>query len=235
MIKLVFLALLLFEVEPDFILKKLRENTKIESAKFEARMEIKKGKRKLVKEFYGYGRKDDFFMVFTNPEDRDVKYLKLKKDLYIYLPDIDDVIRISGDMLKQSMMGSDVSYEDLMEDDPFKYYKSKIIKDTIFKGNEVYLLELIDTTETAPYYRVKLFVDKKRYIPLKEEFFTKSGRKIKETETLAVSKFKRRYYITDFLMRDLRMKNSSTRIIFKKLEFDVKIPENLFKKEALFQ
>ncbi|RKY62670.1 MAG: hypothetical protein DRQ02_13540 [Candidatus Latescibacterota bacterium] len=235
MIKIIFLALLLQQVRPDFILKKLRENTKIESIKFEATMEIKKGKRRLLKEFYGYGKGNNFLIVFTNPEDRDVKYLKLEKDLYIYLPDIDDVVRISGDMLKQSLMGSDLSYEDLMEDDPFSYYHAKIIKDTVLEGHKVYILELVDTTGNAPYYRVKLFVDKEKYISWKEELFTRSGRKIKETETLTVSRFGERYYITDFIMRDLRMRDSSTRITFKKLQFDIEIPESFFSKETLYK
>jgi len=145
------------------------------------------------------------------------------------------VVRISGDMLKQSLMGSDLSYEDLMEDDPFSYYHAKIIKDTVLEGHEVYILELVDTTGRAPYYRVKLFVDKVKYIPWKEELFTRSGRKIKETEALTVSRFGERYYITDFIMRDLRMRNSSTRITFKKLQFDIEIPEGFFSKETLYK
>ena len=235
MIKIIFLALLLQQVRPDFILKKLRENTKIESIKFEAAMEIKKGKKRLLKEFYGYGKGNNFLIVFTNPEDRDVKYLKLERDLYIYLPDIDDVVRISGDMLKQSLMGSDLSYEDLMEDDPFSYYSGKIIKDTVLEGHGVYILELVDTTGKAQYYRVKLFVDKTKYVPWKEELFTKSGRKIKEIKAFTISRFGERYYITDFIIQDLRMRNSSTRIIYKKLEFDIKIPESFFSKETLYK
>jgi len=64
MIKIIFLALLLQQGRPDFILKKLRENTKIESIKFEATMEIKKGKKRLLKEFYGYGKEDNFLRTY---------------------------------------------------------------------------------------------------------------------------------------------------------------------------
>ena len=233
--RVLLFLLLLLEINPNFILDRLRQNTKVKSVKFDAVMEIKRGNRILTKKFYGYGREDDFLLIFTNPEDRDVKYLKLKNELFIYLPDIDDVVRISGDMLKHSLAGSDLSYEDLMTNDPFGFYGVELEGDTVFKEHEVYIINLVDTTGKAPYYEAKLYVDRKRFIPWKEEFFTRSGRKIKETEALSISKFGSRYYITDLIMRDLRRKDSSTRFTFKNLNFDIEIPEEYFKREILFR
>ena len=40
----------------------------------------------------------------------------LDDQLWTYSPQTDHTIRISGHMLRQSVMGSDMSYEDMMED-----------------------------------------------------------------------------------------------------------------------
>ncbi|MEO0277942.1 MAG: outer membrane lipoprotein-sorting protein, partial [candidate division WOR-3 bacterium] len=170
---------------------------------------------------------------FTNPEDKGVKYLRLKKDLYIYLPDIDDVVRMSGDMLKQSFMGSDLSYEDLMQEDPLKYYKVTSLSDTIIEGSTYTILELLDTTATAPYYRVRMIVDVDRYIWLKEELYTKSGRKIKELEALNYRKIKGKLYPVETIIRDLRIKDSYTKFILKDVDFEIAVPANLFRIESL--
>jgi len=42
--------------------------------------------------------------------------LKLGDELWTYTPETDRIIKISGQMLRQSVMGSDLSYEDMMED-----------------------------------------------------------------------------------------------------------------------
>jgi hypothetical protein len=60
----------------------------------------------------------DSFIEFLNPEDKGTKYLKKGGRLYVYSPDNEGVMLISGHMLKESMMGSDMSYEDAVNNEP---------------------------------------------------------------------------------------------------------------------
>ncbi len=222
------ITLLFQQISPSEVLLSLRKNLKYNTSSFSAQLEIRKGKRVLNKSFKGYSKGENFYLEFTNPEDKGVKYLKLKGDLYIYLPDIDDVVRLSGDMLKQSFMGSDLSYEDLMQEDPLKYYKPVAMRDTTIEGRIYFILELEDTTGNAPYYRVRMVVDLDRNIWLKEELITKSGRKIKEVEALEFKNIKGKYYPTSIAMRDLRLKDSYTKFVFKEVDFDIPIPDKYF-------
>jgi hypothetical protein len=222
------ITLLFQQISPSKVLLSLRKNLKYNTSFFSAQLEIRKGKRVLNKSFKGYSKGENFYLEFTNPEDKGVKYLKLKGDLYIYLPDIDDVVRLSGDMLKQSFMGSDLSYEDLMQEDPLKYYKTVAMRDTTIEGRIYFILELEDTTGTAPYYRVRMVVDLDRNIWLKEELITKSGRKIKEVEALEFKNIKGKHYPTSIAMRDLRLKDSYTKFVFKEVDFDIPIPDRYF-------
>jgi len=222
------ITLLFQQISPSEVLLSLRKNLKYNTSSFSAQLEIRKGKRVLNKSFKGYSKGENFYLEFTNPEDKGVKYLKLKGDLYIYLPDIDDVVRLSGDMLKQSFMGSDLSYEDLMQEDPLKYYKPVAMRDTTIEGRIYFILELEDTTGNAPYYRVRMVVDLDRNIWLKEELITKSGRKIKEVEALEFKNIKGKHYPTSIVMRDLRLKDSYTKFVFKEIDFDIPIPNKYF-------
>jgi hypothetical protein len=222
------ITLLFQQISPSEVLLSLRKNLKYNTSTFSAQLEIRKGKRVLNKSFKGYSKGENFYLEFTNPEDKGVKYLKLKGDLYIYLPDIDDVVRLSGDMLKQSFMGSDFSYEDLMQEDPLKYYKPVAMRDTTIEGKIYFILELEDTTGNAPYYRVRMVVDLDRNIWFKEELITKSGRKIKEVEALEFKNIKGKHYPTSIVMRDLRLKDSYTKFVFKEVDFDIPIPDKYF-------
>jgi hypothetical protein len=48
------------------------------------------------------------------PREKGIKMLKLGDQLWTFSPSTDRVISISGNLLRQSVMGSDLSYEDMM-------------------------------------------------------------------------------------------------------------------------
>ena len=58
--------------------------------------------------------------------EKGTKMLKTKKKLWMYTPRTDRKILIAGHLLRQSLMGSDLSYEDMMED--HKLSKSYTVK-----------------------------------------------------------------------------------------------------------
>ncbi len=63
--------------------------------------------------------------------------LKIEKVLKIYFPSAEKVMRVSGHMLRQSMMGSDFSYEDMTEtaEELKKNYNVKLIGEESLSGN----------------------------------------------------------------------------------------------------
>ena len=62
------------------------------------------------------GTADAFTEYLAPAREQGTKMLKLGGDLWTYAPSTDRIIMISGSMLRQSVMGSDLSYEDMMED-----------------------------------------------------------------------------------------------------------------------
>ena len=72
-----------------------------------------------------------FTEYLSPPREAGTKMLKLGDKLWTYSPQTDRVIQISGHMLRQSVMGSDMSYNDMMEDRPIEELYSANIQQSI--------------------------------------------------------------------------------------------------------
>ncbi len=226
----------LYSFNADEVIKKLDRNQLFKTQKFRVKMIIEKGNRKLVKEFKGYGMKDGekSYLKFINPEDNGVKYLKLGNELWIYFPDADDIMKISGHMLRQGMMGSDISYEDMMEtEEMLKKYTFKLIKEEKLDNAMCYVVDMTAKVPDASYARQVLYVDKTRYLPLKIEMYAKGGRLLKELRQYDIKKIGARYIPWKVTIQDRRRRNSITTLEFKEVQFDVKIPSKIFRKRNL--
>ncbi|MCP4138261.1 MAG: outer membrane lipoprotein-sorting protein [bacterium] len=218
------------------IIRKVDKNQLFKTQKFSAKMTIVKGKRKMKKSFSGYGQKkgEKAFMKFTNSEDRGVKYLKMNKELWIYFPDADDIMKISGHMLKQGLMGSDISYEDMLETEHMeKKYTLKLLKKQTINRRPCFVVELTAKVPSATYARQVLYIDRKKYIPLKIEMYARGGRLLKEVSQSKIKKRGRRYIAHRMTIRDMRKRNSKTVVEFKKIKYDIRIPGRVFSKRQL--
>ena len=171
---------------------------------------------------------------FTNPQDKGTKYLKINKELWIYFPSEQDVVKISGHMLKEGMMGSDVSYEDALESDALhKKYSAAISGEETFEGHPCYVLTLDALVKDAPYYKRKMWVDKELFIQRKEEMYAKSGTLLKVSHVLDVKKIGSRHFPAKIEMVNMLRKNTKTVFEMSDIVFDVKLDRNIFSLQNL--
>ncbi|MBT7087556.1 outer membrane lipoprotein-sorting protein, partial [bacterium] len=100
------------------IIKKVDANQVYSTAYFEYEMRIHVGEEIRTKKLVSYmqGREKSFAEFVYPVRDKGVKYLFVGDNLWMYLPSVEKVIKIAGHMLRQSMAGSDMSYEDALED-----------------------------------------------------------------------------------------------------------------------
>lgn len=215
----------------DEIIRRVDANQKFTTQKYKVEMEIRKGSRTLVKEFYGYGaqRGEKSYMEFTNPEDKGVKYLKIGDELWIYFPEADDIMKISGHMLRKGMMGSDISYEDMTRAEDFeKQYEVKLLGSETIRGHSCHVIELMAKTPDALYERRLLYIDKSRYAAVKIEMYAKGGRLIKTMELYDFFTASGRYLPRKIVIQDKRKSDTATTITFVGVEFDADLPSGVF-------
>jgi len=212
------------------ILKKIDANASFGILRYRGVMEIQQQKKMLIKEFMAIAEGDaKAFVEFINPEDRGIRYLKIDKDLWMYFPDEQETIKISGHLLKEGMMGSDVSYEDALESgNLLKKYTVAVAGTENLDGRPCYVLELTASTKTAPYDKQKLWVDGERFTVLKSQMLSKSDKLIKESLALQVRQYGKRWFVTELRMEDKLKKGGGTTFKMTDLEFDVSVPEDQF-------
>lgn len=235
---LLFTMTLVYAQEPSgkAILEKVDENYTAENRRATSTMVIKgrRATRTLQAESWIQGVEKSFTEYLSPPREKGTKMLKLEDELWIYSPSTDRIIKIAGHMLKRSVMGSDLSYEDYMEDPKLSnMYNAELTGDENIDGRDCYILELSAKKEGIAYYRRKMWVDKERYLPLKEELFAKSGKLLKRLVINEVFKVGKRWYPKKMVFKDVLKKGSGTEFIIDSIEFDVEIPEYIFSKASL--
>src|SRR4030043_1243824 len=127
------------------ILDRVDKNMSSENRKFQSSMTIhgKRSSRTITSVSYSVGDKKSFTEYLAPAREQGTKMLKLENQLWIYSPSTDRTIQIAGHMLRQSLMGSDLSYEDMMDDRKLtEIYTATVIGNEDLGGRKAYILEL---------------------------------------------------------------------------------------------
>jgi|WetSurMetagenome_2_1015567.scaffolds.fasta_scaffold140023_1 outer membrane lipoprotein-sorting protein len=168
------------------------------------------------------------------PRDAGTKMLKLGDELWTYTPSTDRIIKISGSMLRQSVMGSDLSYEDMMEDRKLvDQYDARVAGDDTVLGRKCWVIELTAKTPDVSYTSRKVWVDKERYVPMREHRFAKSGKLLKTTEVKSVSQHQGRWVADRAVFKDALRVGEGTEFVLDSIRLNVSIPDYIFSKAAL--
>jgi outer membrane lipoprotein-sorting protein len=218
------------------ILARVDENISSRNKAIEASMVIhgRRGTRTVESRSWIEGNRRSFTEYLAPPRERGTKMLKLEDRLWTYTPATDRTIRISGHMLRQSVMGSDLSYEDLMEDPKLAqlYIATTAGVDTLL-DRPCWILDLTSRGQDIAYDSRRVWVDQERYVLLREERFAKSGMLLKTTDVRSVCEITGHWVADHVIFRDALSKGEGTEFILATMDFDVDIPPHLFTKAAL--
>jgi outer membrane lipoprotein-sorting protein len=220
------------------ILETVDKNISSKNRIFESDMIIhgRRSSRTISSRTYSVGDKQSFTEYLAPAREQGTKMLKLEDQLWIYSPSTDRIIQISGHMLRQSVMGSDLSYEDMMDDRKLtEIYSASIEGHQEIEGRDTYVLDLQAIVDDVAYYSQKIWVDSERYVPLKQEMFAKSGQLLKRTTLSDVQKIQGRWFPMTMVYKDMLKDGSGTEFRVKSAKFDQDIPEYIFTKAALKQ
>ncbi|MFW5996107.1 MAG: outer membrane lipoprotein-sorting protein [Halanaerobiaceae bacterium] len=224
-----------FALTAEEIMDRRDENEYLGSAYMEAEMIIE-GRRRQEKSLLSYSQGDRALIEFTSPRDRGTKYLKRGDDLWMFFPDAEEEVHISGHMLRQDMMGSDFSYQDMMEEEKLTdLYEFELLEEDELDGRSVYVLRgTAREGEEPSYHERKLWIDSERFIGLREELYAANGRLLKISRTKKVQEFAGdRWYPVEMVMEDQLKEDTRTVFRITELEFDVEIPEGTFSRDGL--
>jgi outer membrane lipoprotein-sorting protein len=220
----------------NWILQKIDENIGSDNKISLGKMIIhgRRGSRTIESKSWIQSTDQSFTEYLSPPREKGTKMLKLGDELWTYSPSTDRTIRISGHMLRQSVMGSDLSYEDLMEDRRLQNdYDAEVVGEEEIGDRPCWILMLTAKKEDLAYFSRRIWVDKERYVSLREERYAKSGKLIKTTQVKNVRRIESRWFPVEMVFKDELKSGKGTEFILESVEFNAEIPDYVFSKASL--
>tara|TARA_A100001011_G_scaffold266505_1_gene275512 strand:- start:75 stop:773 length:699 start_codon:yes stop_codon:yes gene_type:complete len=227
------------DITVDYIINQIDFNLNSDNRVLTSKMIVhgRRTSRTIVSKNWIVGTDKAFTEYLSPPREAGSKMLKLENMLLTYAPQTDRIIQISGHMLRQSVMGSDFSYNDIMEDKPLdELYIAKLEGEDYVNDRKCYVLYLESKVDGISYPKRREWVDQEYFLPIKEELYAKSGKLLKSTSMDGIKKIGDRWFPTRFIFKDELKRNSKgTEWIIDDIQFDVEMPASLFTKSNLIK
>jgi outer membrane lipoprotein-sorting protein len=193
------------------------------------------GKRTITSKAWTRGEDSTLVEYLSPAREEGKKMLRLGDKIWNYIPEPSDrIITISGHLLKQSVMGSDLSYEDITENHNLRdLYDAVVLGTDSIDGRACWKLELTANHKRVAYYSRHIWVDQERWLPIREERFARSGRLLKTTRITEAFNINGRWYPRRMIFNDELSRSRGTEFIIESIDFEVEIPDHLMTKAAL--
>ena len=225
------------EVTVQNIIQAMDDNLNAKSRVMTSKMIVRgrRSSRTIESRNWVVGINQAFTEYLSPPREAGTKMLKLYDKLWTYSPQTARVIQISGHMLRQSVMGSDMSYNDMMEDRPLEeLYKATMEGSVLIDGRDHWIMHLEAKVKGLSYPKRRAWIDKEFLLPMKEELYAKSGKLLKTSTMDGIKKVQGRWFPSRFIFKDeLKRKSKGTEWLIDDIEFDVDIPKSRFSKAKL--
>jgi len=224
------------EINAQKLLEQVDDNLWANTKFITGRLIIDNGRkvRTLVQDSWMQGVDRSYSHYKSPAREKGTKMLKIGGKLWMYTPRTDRKILIAGHLLRQSMMGSDLSYEDMMEDHKLSHsYSATLEGFEDFSGVHSAVLHLVARDKETTYQTRKAWIDPEKEIVLKEERFAKSGKLLKRIEFKDYEKIGDRLFPRTMVFRDMLKENTQTMYKFDVINFDVDIPAKYFSQSIL--
>jgi outer membrane lipoprotein-sorting protein len=130
--------------------------------------------RDYIMEIMTVGKGKTFLQILSPPREKGRQLLKLGDTVWSYMPSVKKSIRVSG---RGSFMGGDFENNDVHRLDLTGDYTSEIIEEL----PDQYVLGLKGKDLSLSYAKIKLWVRKDNFQPVKQEYYTLTDKLIKST------------------------------------------------------
>ena len=219
----------------DQLMDRMDKNLTFEARRSRTVMTVE-GRRTRVYEMVSYGRgEEDAAIEYLAPRARRGPHAEARRRSVDLLARGGQGADDLGHMLRQGMMGSDVSYKDMMASRELrKRYRATVSGEGTAEGRPCWKLELTARDDTVSYPRRVSWIDKETFIPLKQELYALSGMLLKTWTMSEVKDFPGgRKFPTRMTVQDHVKKESVTRLEFKEIEFGIQFPQEIFSRRWL--
>ena len=175
-----------------------------------------------------------FLVEFTSRDEQGQRILRRNDDLYLYYPDARETIRLTGSALRDSLLGSDISYEDLtggrgLADD----YEFQLLGEEELDGFPTYKVELTARGTNVAYPRQVYWVDSEEFVLRRSEQYARAGRKLKVTQVRETMQQGRYKFPSRIFVSDQARRSSGTEMVLHRVDIGIDLPSGIFSLDEL--
>jgi outer membrane lipoprotein-sorting protein len=184
--------------------------------------------------FKDYGDTDKILMVFQSPRDvAGTGYLSFSyddeskdDDMWLYLPAMKRVRRITGSGKNDDFMGTDFTYEDMgsrsLAKDTFNFQREELID-----GEVCRVVEALPKDRSDPYGRRVIWVRKDSAVIAAADYYDRQGKLLKTLKVSGIQKIDNIWTALKMEMTNTQNKHS-TLIEISGIKFNLPLEDNLF-------
>jgi len=194
-------------------------------------------KRTMTMDAWSKG-KDYSLVVIREPiKDRGIATLKVKENIWNYLPKINRVTKVPSSMMSGSWMGSHFTNDDLVKESTFADdYNSSITFEGERDGHTIYELTSIPKPNAAVVWgKVVMSVDQKTLAPYKALYYDEEGVLIRTMTFDKMQQIDGRTIPMRMSLQPEDKPDESTVIVYHDIEFGVPLQDNFFSLQSLKQ
>lgn len=185
--------------------------------------------RTLKMKVWTEGKTKAFIRIIEPKKEEGMGTLRIKNEMWNYLPRTDKVIKIPPSMMMSSWMGSDFTNDDLvnefslLEDYDYKF----VYPDTAREGS-IYISCIPKENLPIVWKEIVMEVRAKDYLPIKEWYFDEKGRLMRVMNYLEIKLMDNRLIPTVIELIPQKEPGKKTVLRYVELKFDIKLDKDIF-------
>ena len=175
------------------------------------------------------GEKNSLFFITAPPKDNGNGTLKRGREMWIFNPKVNRVIKLPPSMMSQAWMGSDFSNNDLAKSDSLIYdYIHRLTGTETIAGKKVYLIESKPKPDAPVVWGMLKLKIREDLILLSETFLDEELEPVKVMTTLEIQLLGGKLYPKVWKMQKTDSQGEYTLLNYKVLSFKSNLPDRLF-------
>ena len=175
-----------------------------------------------------------FIRILAPENERDTTFLKLRPNLWKYVPRIDRTLRIPPSMMHQPWLGSDLSNDDIVNDSSeIDDYDHRLLgidpKPDGLVNLRAYVVEYVPHEETPVVWgKIVTWIETEHGTPLRQEFYDEGGEILRVKHFGGIQKVQGRHFPHVWTVRSPEKSGRETRIEVERIRFDADFEESVF-------
>lgn len=175
------------------------------------------------------GQKNSLFFINAPPKDKGNGTLKKGREMWMYNPKVNRVIKLPPSMMSQSWMGSDFSNNDLAKSDSLLTdYVHTITGTEVHEGKTIYLIKSMPKPDAPVVWGMQKLKIRDDLIFLSEEFFDEDLQPVKLMTAHDIQMFGNKLFPKIWKMHKSEETDRFTQLTYEALIFTDNLPDGLF-------